>query len=318
MFARMLIQTPPWVLIDGTFGAARRRCPRARNRYLHQRTEAYRLSSISAALARRTICSRKVLHLVTAPKASIAGDKKAEVDRNAMSRRNPEIRQCRRRRGTNLANHVAVTAKVSLLDFVRRWHFTAWARARIWLSRSPATTRDPNAARHHARLGCPAHPRLSRSRPRALSCEPVRAANGRRRLRRGDTIAAIAARAVGHMDTSHPIGQRVVFDIYARAKAMEAQNKFTFAQAFTSAYRESMHRLDDHDAFAATRWLGESPAAYQEALQRSFDQQRARDSIEQEEAVELDLEIRCVRRIPGIWAHGCLRSTRGRQSALHG
>jgi len=48
----------------------------------------------------------------------------------------------------------------------------------------------------------------------------------------------------------------------------------TFAEAFTSAFRESVRRLDDHDANAVTRWLGASPAFYQEALQRAFDQWR--------------------------------------------
>jgi len=82
-------------------------------------------------------------------------------------------------------------------------------------------------------------------------------------------------------------GHSLIYDMYVRAKSLEAQNRLTFAEAFTGAYRDSMRRLDDPDAFAVARWLGRPPAAYQEALQRAFDQQRAKDSIDQSEAVDL-------------------------------
>ena len=88
-------------------------------------------------------------------------------------------------------------------------------------------------------------------------------------------------------DSSGPPGHAAVYDIYAHAKALEAQNRITFAEAFASAFRESIRRLDDHDAFVVMQWLGESPALYQEALQKSLDQQRPQDSIEQGGAVDL-------------------------------
>ncbi len=87
--------------------------------------------------------------------------------------------------------------------------------------------------------------------------------------------------------SSGPPGHAAVYDIYAHAKALEVQNRITFAEAFASAFRESIRRLDDHDAFAVMQWLGESPAIYQEALQKSLDQQRPQDSIEQDGAVDL-------------------------------
>jgi uncharacterized protein len=88
-------------------------------------------------------------------------------------------------------------------------------------------------------------------------------------------------------DFGRPVGRSLIYDIYAHAKALEAQNKLTFAEAFTSTFRDTIRRLDDHDAYAVTRWLGASPAGYQESLQRSFDQQRATDSIDQPDAVAL-------------------------------
>jgi uncharacterized protein len=88
-------------------------------------------------------------------------------------------------------------------------------------------------------------------------------------------------------DFGHPVSRALVFDFYAHAKALEIENKVTFADAFTTAYRDSMRRLDDHDAFAVSRWLGEPPSVSREALQRSFDQYRGTDSIDESEAIEL-------------------------------
>jgi putative CocE/NonD family hydrolase len=88
-------------------------------------------------------------------------------------------------------------------------------------------------------------------------------------------------------DFGHPEGRGLIYDMYARAKALETQHRFTFADALTTSYRESIQRLNDHDAHAVTQWLGEPPALYQEALQRAFDQQRSSDNIEQADAVEL-------------------------------
>jgi len=88
-------------------------------------------------------------------------------------------------------------------------------------------------------------------------------------------------------DFGHPVSRALVFDIYAHAKALEIENKVTFAEAFTSSYRETVHRLEERDAFAVTRWLGASPSFYRDALQKAFDQYRANDSIEESEAIEL-------------------------------
>src|SRR6202034_843135 len=78
-------------------------------------------------------------------------------------------------------------------------------------------------------------------------------------------------------DFGHPVSRALVFDIYAHAKALEIENKVTFADAFTSSYRDSMRPLDDRDEFAVARWLGTSPSVYRDALQRAFDQFRSRD-----------------------------------------
>ena len=88
-------------------------------------------------------------------------------------------------------------------------------------------------------------------------------------------------------DFGRPIGQAVIFDLYAHAKALETQDRITFADAYTSAYRDTVRRLDDHDAFQVAQWLGTPPAVYRDSLQKEFDQNRARDSIDESEAIEL-------------------------------
>jgi putative CocE/NonD family hydrolase len=90
-----------------------------------------------------------------------------------------------------------------------------------------------------------------------------------------------------HADAGRPVGRAIIYDIYAYAKAMEAENRIPFAGAFTKAFREVVSRLSDQDAHAVTQWLGTPLSVFREALQKSFDQQRAKGSISQPEAVEL-------------------------------
>ncbi len=84
-----------------------------------------------------------------------------------------------------------------------------------------------------------------------------------------------------------PIGRDVIYDIYAYAKALETENRVSFADGFTRSFREVIGRLNDHDAYAVTRWLQLSPALFKGALQKSLDQQRTNDIIDQANAVEL-------------------------------
>ena len=88
-------------------------------------------------------------------------------------------------------------------------------------------------------------------------------------------------------DFGLPVSQAVAFDIYAHAKALEIENKVTFADAFTGSYRETMRHLDARDALAVAGWLATPPSVYRDALQKAFDQVRSRDSIDESDAIEL-------------------------------
>jgi putative CocE/NonD family hydrolase len=89
------------------------------------------------------------------------------------------------------------------------------------------------------------------------------------------------------LEAGRPVGRDVIYDIYIHAKAMEAENRIPFAEAFTKSFREVVSHLNDQDEYTVAEWLGTSPAMFRDALQKAFDQQRAEDSIGQPEAVDL-------------------------------
>ncbi len=89
------------------------------------------------------------------------------------------------------------------------------------------------------------------------------------------------------LDAGRPVGRGAIHDLYAYAKALEAENRVSFAEGFTRSFREVAARFNDHDAYAVARWLETPPTVLRDALQKSLDQQRTRDVITQAEAVDL-------------------------------
>ena len=88
-------------------------------------------------------------------------------------------------------------------------------------------------------------------------------------------------------DAGRPVGRSVIYDMYAQARAMEGEKRNSFAESFAKSFQDAVSPLSDEDAFMVTAWLATSPTAFQEALQKLLDQQRADDSIGSSEAVEL-------------------------------
>ena len=89
------------------------------------------------------------------------------------------------------------------------------------------------------------------------------------------------------LDAGRPVGRELIYDMYAHARAIEAENRVSFAEGFTKSFAEVIPRLNDRDAYSVAEWLGTSPAVFRDALQNLFDRQRAEDSIGQSDAVEL-------------------------------
>jgi len=84
-----------------------------------------------------------------------------------------------------------------------------------------------------------------------------------------------------------PADRALVYDLYAHAKALQAQYRLPFAQAFDLAFWETIPIFDNLDGYRVESWLEEPPAAYAAALQASFDRLRDRGRISQSEALGL-------------------------------
>jgi putative CocE/NonD family hydrolase len=84
-----------------------------------------------------------------------------------------------------------------------------------------------------------------------------------------------------------PVGRGIIYDMYARARAMQAEDHSSFADSFAKSFRDMVSGLDDHDAYTVMRWLEAPPAEMRNALQAALDGLRNKDRIDQAEAVEL-------------------------------
>lgn len=84
-----------------------------------------------------------------------------------------------------------------------------------------------------------------------------------------------------------PRPRELLYDIYAKARAIETHDRVPFEQAFRQAYEDVVPALSDRDAHAVVTWFETPLAAHEGALQRSLDRLRAKGSIQTTEAVEL-------------------------------
>ena len=88
-------------------------------------------------------------------------------------------------------------------------------------------------------------------------------------------------------DAHRPVSRSVIYDMYAQARDLEAENRTPFPKGFTQAYRDTVTRLSDQDAYTLTGWLALPVSGFQDIVQRAFDQWRAKGSIPQNDAVDL-------------------------------
>jgi hypothetical protein len=84
-----------------------------------------------------------------------------------------------------------------------------------------------------------------------------------------------------------PADPALVYDLYAHAKALQAQYRLPFAQAFDLAFWETMPIFDNLDGYRVETWLQVPPAVYADALQASFDSLRGHERISEPEALTL-------------------------------
>src|SRR5579864_929773 len=90
-----------------------------------------------------------------------------------------------------------------------------------------------------------------------------------------------------NVDSHRRVTRSVIFDIYAYAKARQADDKGPLTQTFATAYRAIVFPLSALDADAVTGWLAAPVAPFRDAVQRAFDQWRPQGRIPQTDAVDL-------------------------------
>jgi len=90
-----------------------------------------------------------------------------------------------------------------------------------------------------------------------------------------------------NVDAHRPIGKSVIYDIYAYARAREADDKGRFPQTYPTAYRAIASLLSDQDAYTLTGWVAAPVGPFRDAVQRAFDQWRSKGSIAQTDAIDL-------------------------------
>jgi putative CocE/NonD family hydrolase len=84
-----------------------------------------------------------------------------------------------------------------------------------------------------------------------------------------------------------PADPALVYDLFAHAKALQAQYRLGFPQAFDLAFWETIPIFDNLDGYRVDSWLEAPPGAYARALQASFDRLRSQARISQREALGL-------------------------------
>ena len=108
----------------------------------------------------------------------------------------------------------------------------------------------------------------------------------------GDPVSAYSTRQTlierrRGVNGGKPVGRALVYDIYVRARAIEAQVRIPFAQAYPQAFRDAVNRIDDLDAYQLEAWLNTPLQGLQEGVQRAFDQKRVKGNLSLNEAVDL-------------------------------
>jgi putative CocE/NonD family hydrolase len=191
----------------------------------------------------------------------------------------PSSTPTRRIAGAGLAKAAAILLMIAVTR--------AWAAAPDFEFHPPATVADPAVSEIVRDLAARLIPVYEEADP-----DQYLANLSALQLATGDYASADVSRESlrdrrRKADSRRPVGRSVIYDIYAHAKAVEADRHMAFSEAFAKSFREDVSKLDDHDAYVVTRWFGRTLPPFREALQKAFDRQRGRDRIDETDAVAL-------------------------------
>jgi len=108
----------------------------------------------------------------------------------------------------------------------------------------------------------------------------------------GDYVAANSTRESldevrRRTKTVPAIDLSIIYDVYARARAMEVKNHSTFERAFTDVFHQTVSPLGDRAAFTVTRWLATPLPVFRNNFQSELDRVRGEQRITLSQAVDL-------------------------------
>jgi len=102
-----------------------------------------------------------------------------------------------------------------------------------------------------------------------------------------ETTRATLRERVASEESSPSPGRALVFDVYTRARAIEAAENVPFATAYERAFRETFGSLDDLAAYQHEDWFVAPIEPLRSAVQRALDRQRGTSSIALDDALAL-------------------------------
>jgi len=83
------------------------------------------------------------------------------------------------------------------------------------------------------------------------------------------------------------IDMALIYDLYARARALAVKNHTPFEQTFPQVFRNAVSGLSDRDAYTLDEWLTTPLSVFQENLQTALERLRGQERISLGQAVDL-------------------------------
>lgn len=255
--ARIVLQRPPWLVVDDTFDSLDRETLERVVDIFASELEHTSVIQIRSAALRDPLFSR-VAHLIKAPSAT------------------PSARRA--------ALPLALLCGALLLWPAPK---PAAAAEQLFQFRQPTVLSDANTAMRMRDLALrvlPVYQDLDRDRYLATLSAL--------QMVEGDYGAAYGARValrqrLKGQSSAQPIEESVAYDIYAHTRVLETQQHEPFGRAFRQAFNAVIPRLDDLTDYAVTSWFSTPLSVFQQALQNELASVRGQKSITLQQAVEL-------------------------------
>jgi putative CocE/NonD family hydrolase len=255
--ARIVLQRPPWLIVDDTFDSLDRETLERVVEMFANELERTSVIQIRSAALRDPLFSR-VAHLVRVPSTA------------------PNVRR-------------AALPLALLLGLMLLWPAArpAAAAEQMFSFNEPTSLSDAATSRLMRDLALrvlPVYQDLDRDR--------FLATLSALQMVTGDYTAAYGARQALRQrlkgaSPTQPIEQSVVYDLYARTRALEVGQHEPFGRAFSQSFDAIVPPLDDLTDYVVTSWFSTPLSVFQDALQSALASVRGDKNIPLSKALEL-------------------------------